>query len=453
MKTSTRRLLFWGLLASAVSIPFTGPSRAFDSTTRAKMHTQGLPSPPAPFPMTAAPFFTAAGVVDEFNDGSTPNDGHIRYDVRTLHHAFNGAALSQDPTTGGYAQSKDADGNKLFVTGAGSNFIQGLYSCPRGPVLANTQLLNDACKPIQAAETEVSPWGWVNIRKAWDSDYRSDGYRPEHKLITEYAGSLVGFDTTQGSPALSSTPSPLGSSSNFLTQTVWMRYPTKNRYVVSPITPDDPSKQNTSDLIVGASFVPPGDESTNSGLPGAGRGLRSASTHAMRAFRLSDLSAMPDSATTVWDWVAGGEICPPTANPNSAFDGIPVSSSGADINACHDFGRGLGALNVSHFAPLNRQMYEYYHDLAMQRMTECVSLAKLIHPFYEYWDWMSPKAGPEASSTPFYRRPFERTSQLNNTEAHECEREAFVFEMFAVHFLEDAWSTGHMWNRWGIFAV
>jgi hypothetical protein len=36
-----------------------------------------------------------------------------------------------------------------------------------------------------------------------------------------------------------------------------------------------------------------------------------------------------------------------------------------------------------------------------------------------------------------------------DTEAHECEREAFVYEMFAQHFLQDSLSTGHMGHRWG----
>jgi hypothetical protein len=35
------------------------------------------------------------------------------------------------------------------------------------------------------------------------------------------------------------------------------------------------------------------------------------------------------------------------------------------------------------------------------------------------------------------------------SEGKECEIEAMAYEMFAQHFLQDAWSTGHMWNRWG----
>src|SRR5262249_41834300 len=30
-----------------------------------------------------------------------------------------------------------------------------------------------------------------------------------------------------------------------------------------------------------------------------------------------------------------------------------------------------------------------------------------------------------------------------------CGQEAFVLEAIGHHFLQDAWSTGHMWERWG----
>lgn len=37
----------------------------------------------------------------------------------------------------------------------------------------------------------------------------------------------------------------------------------------------------------------------------------------------------------------------------------------------------------------------------------------------------------------------------SNSETAECERLAMTYDMFGVHFLQDAWAVGHMWMRWG----
>jgi hypothetical protein len=127
-------------------------------------------------------------------------------------------------------------------------------------------------------------------------------------------------------------------------------------------------------------------------------------------------------------------VCPISGTANGTTSAFGANAF--DINACHDFGRVLGAVNAGHFLPRSRGFYRYYHDLAMKRMAECRTLAPVLTTFY----------GPDGSIP---TGPWGWYTTLYDSEPHECEREAFVYEMFAQHYLQDAWSTGHMWSRWG----
>ena len=150
------------------------------------------------------------------------------------------------------------------------------------------------------------------------------------------------------------------------------------------------------------------------------------STQAARDISLLDLAQLPDLSSSLADWAAGNEICPIPDSVGAFRAGI------SPVQACHQFDMLLGPINVTHFAPLNRQTWRYYHHLAISRMADCTRMAPLIAPFYVQTD-----------------AQIYQVLHANQTETHECENEAMAYEMFAQHFLQDAWATGHMWKRWG----
>jgi hypothetical protein len=78
----------------------------------------------------------------------------------------------------------------------------------------------------------------------------------------------------------------------------------------------------------------------------------------------------------------------------------------------------MGPVNSNHFAPQGGQFYARYHALALARAAECKQLSDALPArFSEY--------------------------------ARACEIEALSLEAVGQHFLQDAWSMGHMWQRWG----
>ena len=131
--------------------------------------------------------------------------------------------------------------------------------------------------------------------------------------------------------------------------------------------------------------------------------------------------AAPYFSNSLSEWAAGNEIC-----SLSGVDGAYRNAH--SLEACHQFKMAMGATNITHFAPLNRDMWRYYHELALTQMAECRSYAEMPAAFYGNFDDVLP---------------------ASQTEVHECERLAMAYEMFAQHFLQDAWSVGHMWNAWG----
>ena len=128
-----------------------------------------------------------------------------------------------------------------------------------------------------------------------------------------------------------------------------------------------------------------------------------------RTMEPAEFSQLPDFSYGVYDWVSGNETC-------LAFDG---SAWATDVDTCHKFTTHSGALNSSHFLPQARGFYEHYHQLALQRAAECRPI----------WD--------QLAGTPYEHH------------ALACEQEALVFEAVAQHYLQDAWSIGHMWERFG----
>ncbi|HEY6556974.1 MAG TPA: hypothetical protein VI072_06860 [Polyangiaceae bacterium] len=262
------------------------------------------------------------------------------------------------------------------------NTIPGLFVCP-AELRDNFVPSLPGCRAL-SRDDSAGEWGWLATRKAWD---HPDG---EHFVLTTKAAELAGLPERLSRP-------------------FFVRYPAKNEYVVSPI-PDAPS------VVGGQTLTPVSFDRVE--------------VHAVRGINLYELAQMPDFSNTVWDWASGNEHCP--LDVDGAYQPEPgATNHDPGKPECHDFVRGMGALNSTHFMPAARNVYEHYHRLALQRMAACNELAQLNFAYDPY------------------PRDRETVQTSDETEAHECEREALVYEMFAQHFMQDAWATGHMWYRWG----
>ncbi|MBI5515164.1 MAG: hypothetical protein HY909_15415 [Deltaproteobacteria bacterium] len=130
-----------------------------------------------------------------------------------------------------------------------------------------------------------------------------------------------------------------------------------------------------------------------------------------RTWQIAELAQLPDFAYSLWDWATGMEHCPL----------IEVIASPAE---CHDFASHMGGVNSNHFPPQTGYFYQYLHDLARQRARECASVRSRL---------TAADGGPGAHST----------------FVEACEVEALTMEAHAQHYLQDSWSMGHLWNRWG----
>ncbi len=128
---------------------------------------------------------------------------------------------------------------------------------------------------------------------------------------------------------------------------------------------------------------------------------------AYRSYSVGEFTHLPDFSWALWDWASGHEICP-----------LEGSTSLAD---CHDFAAHMGPVNSNHFVPQSREYYTHYHQLALERAAQCRALGL--------------KLTTAAGRFDEYRR--------------DCELEALTLEAVGQHYLQDAWSMGHMWERWG----
>jgi hypothetical protein len=129
---------------------------------------------------------------------------------------------------------------------------------------------------------------------------------------------------------------------------------------------------------------------------------------ATRVVSVGELAQLPDFSYSLWDWAMGHETCP--------LDGI-----GATPESCHGFATHMGPVNANHFVPISGSFYAHYHALALARAHECAA--------------MSAELGSAATRFAPYLQ--------------ECESEAIALEAIGQHYLQDAWSSGHMWQRWG----
>lgn len=128
----------------------------------------------------------------------------------------------------------------------------------------------------------------------------------------------------------------------------------------------------------------------------------------LRSISLGELAELPDYSYALWDWALGNETC-------------PLGGLGVDAAACHDFATHMGPVNSSHFLPQAGAFYARYHALALQRAGACRQMKEAL--------------GTETAR-------FEDFLQA-------CEMEALAIEAVGQHYLQDAWSSGHMWERWG----
>ncbi|MBK7863516.1 MAG: hypothetical protein IPJ65_33920 [Archangiaceae bacterium] len=135
--------------------------------------------------------------------------------------------------------------------------------------------------------------------------------------------------------------------------------------------------------------------------------FESATRKRQRTFTIAELAQLPDFSYALWDWASGNEQCP--------------LLDGTDPTLCHDFASHMGPVNSNHFAPQAQGFYARYHARALVRAAECKAFS----------DALAGSGGRFAA--------YEKA----------CELEALTLEAVGHHFLQDAWSMGHMWQRWG----
>jgi hypothetical protein len=127
----------------------------------------------------------------------------------------------------------------------------------------------------------------------------------------------------------------------------------------------------------------------------------------VRYTSIAELAQLPDFSYGLWDWATGNETCPLDAS--------------LDAVSCHEFASHMGPVNANHFAPQSGDFYARGHVMAVARATACHAMAD----------------GLGASEPRFHDYVL------------DCENEALALEAVAQHYLEDTWSSGHMWQRWG----
>lgn len=453
MRLPTRKIIGIRLapaLLFALALGAPSSSSAWDSTgaeSSIGVRTDNIPQASMPYPfaatclangqMTSDPFFSYASSNQYTGTGCAASGGVCGGYPGNLGMKYRGH-VAHDRL--GRAMSTTTNGND-----PNDWAVKGLMRCERG-ALTNGKIDLTKCKGYEANDREPFPdyLGWalarrsLAIRAPYDTPEGQALAAPEHMAILEQSAKIAGFDTI-----------PL------LKERYWLRYPSEDAFVASPLARDgddatmaarmaaDPS---SVDLIVGQSWRPTGFAN--------GRAL------VTRGFQPTALSQIPDISTTIWDWAGGNQEC--AAEIVSGMTGPDAYGNANAVYAygdkrfvevdCHQYSHVLGAsLNSSHFMPSAKMWWEYYHRMALARMNECKAIATALPESYFYhWvshdpDWfanhLSTTINP-SSNIPRYFAP--RTS-----EAHECEREAMVYEAMGQHFLQDAWSSGHMWRRWG----
>jgi len=123
-----------------------------------------------------------------------------------------------------------------------------------------------------------------------------------------------------------------------------------------------------------------------------------------RSYCPIQFAELPDFSFSMEDFIGQNKTCPPII--------------AWDAKSCHQFIGLMGAFNSNHFPPQTKTMYTRYHKIALEVAKLGKELKdKLTGGFEEF-----PK---------------------------ECKMEALLYESIGQHFVQDTWSVGHMWERWG----
>jgi hypothetical protein len=137
---------------------------------------------------------------------------------------------------------------------------------------------------------------------------------------------------------------------------------------------------------------------------------------------IPEFAEAPDASYGLADFLTGNEHCfaRGAVSSDAAKDAAARgTTSGADT--CHDFSSRMGSVNSTHFGAQARASYMHYHGLALEVARRCAATVARL---------------PTADTY---------TAKVAST----CETEALALEMTGQHYLQDAWSSGHMWQRWG----
>lgn len=163
-----------------------------------------------------------------------------------------------------------------------------------------------------------------------------------------------------------------------------------------------------------------------------------------RSFVPSMFSELPDFSYALWDWASGNELCAPN----------PPSVTGDD---CYEFGGWMGSLNSTHFAPQATWNYLHYHELAQGIAAQCADYQAALGYAANSASGGSPylfktlHCGADGLCPSDATYPGGDGHELNGKDdfLEQCQALALALEAVGQHFLEDSWSSGHMWHRWG----
>ncbi len=124
-------------------------------------------------------------------------------------------------------------------------------------------------------------------------------------------------------------------------------------------------------------------------------------------------SGTPDFSYSIADWLNKNRYCPALPEGAPSYD------------QCHGYEQWLGAaLNSSHFGDQATASYKHFHRVARGLASHAGEMGALLDSV----------AAENREELEAYVR--------------EAEFEALAYEAHAQHFLQDRWSSGHMWNRW-----
>ncbi|MCB9779628.1 MAG: hypothetical protein H6742_13775 [Alphaproteobacteria bacterium] len=141
-----------------------------------------------------------------------------------------------------------------------------------------------------------------------------------------------------------------------------------------------------------------------------------------RDIDMSQWANLPDVSWSLAGWALGNERCP-----------LDDSIVEIDPDYCFKFTGWMGALNSTHFPPQSYAAYDWYHQLALATAGRCVELDASLDALEA-----SVEGGLSAE-----------TRDLADLARQQCQLEALAFEGVGHHYLQDTWSAGHTWQRWG----